>query len=90
MAAQDPHNALNSSLHAYPADPLIAVPVGAHFTQPIRLSALLSHPSSILNYSQARIVGLRNTCALPRAATDVVIEMVSDSRFDVREIGTNM
>jgi hypothetical protein len=88
MATQDSRKALNTILHAYPEAPLVAVPVGAHFTKPIRSNALLSNPSSILNYSQARIVGLRNTYALPRAATDAILEIVSDSRFDAREIGT--
>lgn len=88
MATQDSRKALNTILHAHPEAPLVAVPVGAHFTQPIRSNALLSNPSSILNYSQARIVGLKNTYALLRAATDAILEIVSDSRFDAREIGT--
>jgi hypothetical protein len=87
-ASQDPRNALSSILGVYPTDPLVAIPVGAHFTRQIRPNALLSNPSSILNYSQARIVGLRNTYALPRAAADAVIEMVSDPKFVPREIGT--
>ena len=57
-------------------------------TLQIRLNALLSNTSSILNYSQARIVGLRNTYALSLAATDVVIEMLSDPNFDSRKIHT--
>jgi len=64
------------------------VPIGAHFTQTNPDNALLANPSSILNYSQGRIVGLRNTYAFPRAATDAVIEMVTDPKFDAREIGT--
>ena len=87
-ASQDPRNALRSILGVYPAAPLDAVPVGAHFTRQIRPNALLSNPSSILNYSQARGVGLRNMYALPRAAADAVIEMVSDPKFVPREIGT--
>ena len=87
-ASQDPRNALSSILGVYPTDPLDAVPVGAHFTRQIRPNALLSNPSSILNYSQARIVGLRNTYGLPRAAADAVMEMVSDPKFVPREIGT--
>ena len=57
-------------------------------TLQIRLNALLSNTSSILNYSQARIVGLRNTYALSLAATEVVIEMLSDPNFDSRKIHT--
>ena len=71
----------------YPVEKLVAVPVGAYFTRP-NGAFHLPNPSAILNYSQARIVGLRNTYALPRAATDAVIEMVSDPKFDAREIGT--
>ena len=63
------------------------MPIGAHFTQTNPDNALLANPSSILNYSQGRIVGLRNTYAFPRAATDAVIEMVTDPKFDAREIG---
>ncbi len=87
-ASQDPRNALNSVLGVYPTDPLVAVPVGAHLPRQIQPNALLSNASSILNYSQARVVGLRNTYALPRAAADAVIEMVSDPKFVPREIGT--
>ena len=87
LAAQDPCSALNSMSRAYPAEPLVVAPVGAHFTEPIRSNALLSNPSSILIFSQAQIVGLRHTYALPRDATDEVIEMVSDSRFDARDGG---
>ena len=82
MAAQDPCSALNSLSRAYPAEPLVVAPVGAHLTEPIRSNALLSNPSSILIFSQARIVGLSYTYALPRDATDEVIEIVQDSRFD--------
>jgi len=87
-ASQDPCNALHSILGVYLTDSLVAVPVGAHFMRQIRPNALLSNPSSILNYSQARGVGLRNMYALPRAAADAVIEMVSDPKFVLREIGT--
>ena len=87
-ASQDPRNALSSILGVYPTDPLVAIPVGAHFTRQIRPNALLSNPSSILNYSQARVVGLRNTYALSRAAADAVIDMVSDPKFVPQEIGT--
>jgi len=65
---------------------LFAVPMGAKFMQPNPDN--LANPSSILNYSQGRIVGLRNTYSLPRAATDAVIEMVNDPKFDAQEIGT--
>jgi len=64
------------------------VPIGAHFAQPNSNNALLANPSSILNYSQGRIVGLRNTYAFPRAATNAIIEMVTDPKFDAGEIGT--
>ena len=87
-ASQESRNSLNSILGVYPTDPLGAIRVGAHFARQIRPNALLSNPSSILNYSQARIVGLRNTYALPRAAADAVMEMVSDPKFVPREIGT--
>lgn len=83
-AAQDPRNAVDTLSRAYPAELLGAVPVGAHFSAPNRSEALLSNPGAILNYSQARIVGFRNTFAIPRAATDAVIAMVSDSKFDAR------
>ena len=87
MAAQDPCSALNSMSRAYPADPLAVAPVGTHFIELIRSNALLSNPISILIFCQARIVGLRHTYALRRGATNEVIEMVSDSRFDARDGG---
>ena len=63
------------------------MPIGAHFAQPNSDNALLVDPSSILNYAQGRIVGLRNTYAFPRAATDAIIEVVTDPKFDEGEIG---
>ena len=56
-AAQDPRNAVDTLSHAYPAELLLAVPVGAHFSAPNRSEALLSNPGAILNYSQPRISG---------------------------------
>jgi hypothetical protein len=90
MHGRDITDLLESISETYPVDKLVAVPVGAHFTQPNDTGAFKfrASPSSILNYSQARIVGLRNTYTLPRGATDAVIEMVTDPKFDSREIGT--
>ena len=79
---------LGSISETYPVDKLVAVPVGAHFTEPNGICSFRANPRSILNYSQARLVGLRNTYALPRAATDAVIEIVTDPKLDAREIGT--
>jgi hypothetical protein len=87
MHSRDIMGVIEMISDTYPVDKLVAVPVGDHFTQP-NGAFHLPNPSSILNYSQARIVGLRNTYALPRAATDAVIEMVSDPKFDARDIGT--
>ena len=88
MHGRDITEVLESVSETYPVDKLIAVPVGAHFTRPNCIVAFRANPSSILNYSQALIVGLRNTYALPRAATDAVIEVVTDPKFDARDIGT--
>jgi hypothetical protein len=88
MHGRDITDVLESISETYPVEKIVAVPVGAHFTQPNGIGAFRANSSSILNYSQARIVGLRNTYALPRAATDAVIEIVTDPKFDAREIGT--
>ena len=42
-----------------------------------------------LNYSQAAVIGLRNEQRLTQEATNAVIAMVSDPRFDAGEIGTD-
>jgi hypothetical protein len=87
MHGRDIMGVIEKISDTYPVEKLVAVPVGANFTRP-NGAFHLPNPSAILNYSQARIVGLRNTYALPRAATDAVIEMVSDPKFDARDIGT--
>jgi hypothetical protein len=79
---------LGSISETYPVQKLVAVPVGAHFTEPNGIGSFRANPSSILNYSQARLVGLRNSYPLPRAATDAVIEIVTDPKLNMREIGT--
>jgi hypothetical protein len=70
MHSRDIMGVIEMISDTYPVDKLVAVPVGAHFTQP-NGAFHLPNPSSILNYSQARI-----------------IEMVSDPKFDARDIGT--
>ena len=86
MRGRDITEVLGSIAETYPVDKLVAAPVGAHFTQPNGIGAFRANPSSILNYSQARIVGLRNTYALPRPAPDAVIEMVTDPKFDHHQL----
>ena len=55
MHGRDITDLLESISETYPVDKLVAVPVGAHFTQPNGIGAFRANPSSILNYSQARI-----------------------------------
>jgi len=63
------------------------MPIRAQFPQPNSDSALLANRSSILNYCQAQIVGLRNTyafAAFPRAATDAIIRLCCWMHFQRR------
>ena len=55
MHRRDITDLLESISETYPVDKLVAVPVGAHFTHPNGIGASRANPSSILNYSQARI-----------------------------------
>ena len=51
-------------------------------------AAVLSNAESVLNHSEARIDGYRNTYALPRAALNSMIVVILDSHIDAREIWT--
>jgi hypothetical protein len=47
-----------------------------------------SQKRSVLNFSQLRVVELRKNFKLTRVATNGILEMVQDSRFDPSELGT--
>ena len=79
-------DALAGLSRSKPALALQAAPVGTQLKQRIHLQA---NNGSILNHTQALIVGLRTTYAVPRATNDAVTDMVSDPKFEPNEIGTN-
>ena len=47
-----------------------------------------ARPLPVLNYSQRRIVELKRIFKLNRRATDAIMELVADPKFDSQELGT--
>ncbi len=48
----------------------------------------LLQPTPVLNYSQHRIVVLRKNFILNLSATNVVMELMAEPQFDVKELRT--
>ena len=83
MAAQDPCSALNSMSSAYPAEPLVVAAM-LHQLAPTSSRQFAPAPSCRiqLQFFTGADRWAQSYACLPQDATDEVIEMAQDSRFD--------